>query len=280
MRRLAVGMVLLVGATTAAIAPTAAAHAAPACATSWAAPVSGRWDDAAKWTNGLPTTVACIDVPGNYTVSVRDDAFADAVRLGATSGRQVIDVAGTCARDAALSLGTDSGESVIGRHGVLRVHDRGCNAGANVESDLRLLNRGLIDVEADAPTATRHFYGNFVNHGTLRVGGAAQLEVSGGIFSARAATLQILLVTPTRQPSLNFQYQDRVIPHTIDVLVDPVFVPTRRTSWTVCSNCVRHATEINGTQLPNGFEIVFHFRRSPQLASSWVEATIRRARAG
>lgn len=156
------------------------------------------------------------------------------------------------------------------------MHDLGCNAGAMLEADgYPMVNRGLIDIEASSPDAARHVYGGVLNRGTLRIGGAAMLSVSGGISSAREATLQIRL-TSAGLPSMSFDHPDPVIPGTLDVIVDPSFVPTHRATWTFCSDCFHHPRQINGTDLPGGWVLVFRFRKNVQLGDAWVKATIRR----
>jgi hypothetical protein len=287
MRRILVGivaaplmLVALVGSAVV-VAPLAPSVAgASVCDTSWRAAVSGRWDDASNWTHGVPDSPfnACITVSGSYTVSVRGGAYATTLTLGGVAGRQVVDIAGTCrTTEASLTVGDPLTSSHIEPHGVLRMHDLGCNASATLEADSHpIINRGLIDIEASSPDARRQVYGGVLNRGALRIGGAAALNVSGGIDSARKATLQMRL-TSAGLPSMSFQDPDPVIPRTLEVMVDPSFVPTHRVSWTFCSNCFHHPTQITGTDLPGGFVLVFHFRRSHQLAYTWDEATIRPA---
>ena len=59
---------------------------APPCDTEWAAAVSGNWAGASNWTNGVPdeTKSACIVVPGDYTVTVTEDARATAISNAGT----------------------------------------------------------------------------------------------------------------------------------------------------------------------------------------------------
>jgi len=61
---------------------------AQTCDTSWENPVDGSWTDGAKWTAGVPsaTTVACIEVDGDYEVSVGSTNTAKALVLGPASG--------------------------------------------------------------------------------------------------------------------------------------------------------------------------------------------------
>ena len=61
---------------------------AQTCDTSWGTPVDGNWTDATKWTAGVPsaTTVACIEVDGDYEVSVSGTNKAKALVLGLASG--------------------------------------------------------------------------------------------------------------------------------------------------------------------------------------------------
>src|ERR1700693_1036733 len=67
----------------------AAARASAACTDSWAAPVSGLWTDASKWTNGRPGSgLACITVAGSYAVTLTPgtDIFVDQLLLGDGTG--------------------------------------------------------------------------------------------------------------------------------------------------------------------------------------------------
>jgi hypothetical protein len=54
------------------------------CTTSWAAPVSGFWNNAANWTAGVPDAadVVCITVDGTYTVTLNVNATITALDLG------------------------------------------------------------------------------------------------------------------------------------------------------------------------------------------------------
>lgn len=60
-----------------------AANALP-CGTSWKDPVSGNWNDATKWSNGIPFAGAnaCITVDGNYTVTVPVNSAAATLQVG------------------------------------------------------------------------------------------------------------------------------------------------------------------------------------------------------
>ncbi len=69
---------------------------ASTCDTSWKLPVSGLWQSAGNWTNGVPTaaTNACITLPGSYTVTLSVPGTAKSFTLGAGSGltTQTLDV--------------------------------------------------------------------------------------------------------------------------------------------------------------------------------------------
>jgi YVTN family beta-propeller protein len=69
------------------VAAADAAVTTPACSDSWASPVSGSWANPGMWTDGVPSDVACITVPGNYQVTLPSgDTFVDSVVLGDGSG--------------------------------------------------------------------------------------------------------------------------------------------------------------------------------------------------
>lgn len=60
--------------------------------TRWKDPVSGNWNDATKWTAGVPAPglPAVVDVPGTYSVTLTADAAVDQLSFGAASGIQIL----------------------------------------------------------------------------------------------------------------------------------------------------------------------------------------------
>ena len=76
----------------AALVALAASAEAQTCTTSWAAPVSGSWNTAANWTNGVPgaDATACIQLAGTYTVTLASDQALAGLVLGGASGTQTL----------------------------------------------------------------------------------------------------------------------------------------------------------------------------------------------
>jgi hypothetical protein len=64
--------------------------------TRWKDPISGNWNDPARWTAGLPSASlpGRIDAPGTYTVTLANDVTVAALFVGSSSGKQTLDLAG------------------------------------------------------------------------------------------------------------------------------------------------------------------------------------------
>jgi hypothetical protein len=98
------------------------------CTTSWANPAGGLWHDDGNWTAGVPNfdSVACITLPGTYTVVTNQGGTGQLV-LGGASGTQTLAVtagARDCSScgtntDARFSLG--NGDSLVGTNGVVEL---------------------------------------------------------------------------------------------------------------------------------------------------------------
>ena len=86
--------------------PAGAARASSAaCTTSWASATSGLWNDATKWSAGVPDAAddACITVDGDYTVTLEGAGSAHSLTLGATTGTQTLLVGSLCGPPTASS---------------------------------------------------------------------------------------------------------------------------------------------------------------------------------
>lgn len=141
---------------------------AQTCTTSWAAPDDGLWTEAANWTGGVPTpsSVACITVPGTYTVTVPQfvTVSANSLHLGGEAGTQTLFSRGT------INLG--AGPSVIGANGLIEVRD-----GQSGTSD-GLFTTGTVLVEGVLSQGQQT--GLLSTGGTLDVAPGGRLELFGG----------------------------------------------------------------------------------------------------
>jgi fibronectin-binding autotransporter adhesin len=199
-----IGVALAVGGTGSA--------GAAACTTSWASAQDGDWNDAGKWTAGVPTSssVACIAVAGTYTVHVEARtgdltnaaAAADELQLGAASGTQTIEVKGafvnSAARDASLVFGSGG---TVGTHGTIVLDSSAAGAGARLRGGSSgLTNSGTIATQPGAGGA-RELGRKITNQSTISIGadtasegGADKLELqntTGTVAIAANKTLAL-----------------------------------------------------------------------------------------
>lgn len=92
-----------------ALVPAVAGAVPPACTKAWAAPTSGAWLDAARWSPaGVPNAadIVCVSVPGTYTVTVVGQIGAKQVRFDAASA--TISVVGNGVAGSAALLPSSS----------------------------------------------------------------------------------------------------------------------------------------------------------------------------
>jgi fibronectin-binding autotransporter adhesin len=154
------------------VTPWGGVALAATCDTSWASAVSGNWDDATKWTSGVPNGVnACITVAGTYTVTVRGGGNSAAgVTLGGSSGTQTLTVVGSAANGSAVlalsSQGVSSNGVLARGRLVLTTTDTNSYAFLNVSGGT-LANAGTITVDPGAGNAGgRYWYGGVNNTAT------------------------------------------------------------------------------------------------------------------
>jgi uncharacterized repeat protein (TIGR01451 family) len=140
------------------------------CSTSWANPVSGDWDDAGKWTNGVPdsTKTACILVAGTYTVTLHGHRTAFGLTLGGSSGTQTLQLeagggfghARLDLVDQELSMGADG----VGANGHLVLTGADATGHAMLTAfGGTLWNEGTISVETGGGNGGRHWLGGVFN---------------------------------------------------------------------------------------------------------------------
>lgn len=189
--------------TTNIVVPITILENANRVVTRWAAPRSGQWMVATNWTDGLPGPGrdAVIDLPGNYTVTLAEPVFVEALRFDPPSAGPVLLASG-----ATLTLNDASRVGVHGRvemewgtlDGRGRLDMAGTwegqgtfenTGGVVVESTGRwtmdagwqsfsspVWNAGLIDFRG----WTASFGGATTNVGTIRVGTA--MAALGSVF--------------------------------------------------------------------------------------------------
>ena len=152
---------------------TAVSAAAPSlaqtCTTEWASPVSGDWEDAANWTDGLPGAddTACITAPGTYTVtSDRGDRALAALTLGGASGTQTL---------TTQSRLTVSGEVRVGVNGRWEFQNR---TPGNGEGLVFADGAGTLTVEGTVVTTSGVSLLN--TGGTLHVAPGGTLRLTDG----------------------------------------------------------------------------------------------------
>jgi hypothetical protein len=161
------------------------------CTTSWADPDSGAWGTAANWSNGFPVanSVACITVPGSYTVSFVNGDTAPAVLIlgsGVTGDQETLQVTNACSQAVPSTVFelTGPGTSTIASTGVITINSNS-TPGATCNAYTHLLV---------APGATLH------NEGAIKVipglGGSFddnEFDLGGAFHNSGSVTLD----TPT-----------------------------------------------------------------------------------
>jgi uncharacterized repeat protein (TIGR01451 family) len=169
------------------------AHAAT-CDTSWGSAVSGNWDDATKWTSGVPNGVnACITVAGTYTVTVRGFNNAAGVTLGGSSGTQSLTLVGSATNGpATLGLSNQgvSSDGVLAR-GRLILTSTSMTAYAHLNvTGGTLANAGTITVDPGAG-GNRYWYGGVNNtaSGTIAINETTQSNSGGPWTNSNTITI-------------------------------------------------------------------------------------------
>jgi hypothetical protein len=119
--------------------------------TRWKDPVSGNWNDASKWSDGLPdsTRAALIALPGSYAVRLNINTTIAGLGLGGISGLQTLD-------HAPAATFTLNGPSVVRRNG-LYVFRRGTLTGTGsfyIAGEMNWTNDTVNSVLSGAGTLT------------------------------------------------------------------------------------------------------------------------------
>jgi Bacterial Ig-like domain/Carboxypeptidase regulatory-like domain len=156
--------------------------------TRWKAPVSGNWNAATNWTDGLPDTnkVAVIDLDGDYTVTLNASPTIAGFVLGGGTGTQRLSAisriltltAGAVIRtnaQLAITSTTITGNGLLTVGGRLIVD----SSTANGSGTLVVAPAGLVDFVSGEPTWTRTNY----NFGTI------DWHTQGRIFSTTGVPL-------------------------------------------------------------------------------------------
>ena len=143
-------------------------------------PTSGNWDVGTNWSTGSvpgPSDVACITVPGTYTVTYQPSAgteTVDSLVLGSgTSGDQEsLSIQGTCSDNVTLATkntatGTDT--DLINSTGNLVLTSASCGNASTLSIGSTLVNDGTISTTGGAGNGGRTITGNVTNDGTVNV---------------------------------------------------------------------------------------------------------------
>jgi len=157
---------------------------AQTCSTSWAAPVDGDWDDASKWTDGVPASGedACIIVPGTYTVTIRPDygtaISLQTLTLGGASGTQTF-VSGGVLSVGDMTIGENAAAEFI--PGTVAGTFPGLSASGTVlvEGIMTANYNGVRGIVRDGGTL------EVASGGTLQGTDGARLGGSGRTFTIR-----------------------------------------------------------------------------------------------
>jgi uncharacterized repeat protein (TIGR01451 family) len=187
----------LAGIAVQAASGTAAAQTLPACTDSWAAAVSGAWDDASMWTAGVPggDAVSCITVAGTYTVTLPDgDWFAPGpivVGDGAGAGQETLAFPG-CPAGGPDSRIFVSGSLNVVPGGILELQGGSSCPGATVgaggivaiDQTVNLGGTLLVDpVDTTAGTEFLATNSSLANTGTITVNGQLSLQTEDSTLS-------------------------------------------------------------------------------------------------
>jgi hypothetical protein len=142
---------------------------------SWTNPSGGFFDEASNWSNGVPYEAAMIDLPGAYTVTVRQSGFVDLLsitnpdaELRIPSPQEFFVRSGILRNDGLVVVQADDG-LVVGRPGVpARV------SGTGTVRLLQSANGGTIEFGGEGVHEAGHtitgrgrIYGAFTHHGTI-----------------------------------------------------------------------------------------------------------------
>jgi hypothetical protein len=142
--------------------------------TAWKSAVSGDFDNASDWTNGVPGVgmSAIINVAGTYTVTLDENPHEIySLTLGASSGTQtLVDNGPTLTLDAASSIA--SGGSVA-------------MSSATIAGAGRLTNSGTISLQNATISAP------LTNNATINVSGQGN-SISGGLTTASTSIINLI----------------------------------------------------------------------------------------
>ena len=149
------------------------------CTNSWTNPGGGDWENSGNWSQLHPPTLtesACIELNGNYTVTVNTAVDAGALTVGTTttSGTQTL-LLGTPAQGGALN--SPAGVTNGGR-GVIAFDSTRHSSSVNVADDL-LTNLGRITTAGAAPNEAAVF-GTLINAD----GGVIRVSHPTGVYNA------------------------------------------------------------------------------------------------
>lgn len=162
--------------------------------TRWRSPVSGRWQDASAWSEGVPDVgrQAVIDVPGTYTVSVDVGGLVSGLQVGGPGAAVTLNLVSgilTLNDDATIHPGSvlQSQNGGLDGQGDLRV------AGRMAWSTTALAGSGRLLIEPGGEMETRsgvlNLFRSLENAGTLRLADGLNLWLDGATLTNRGELL-------------------------------------------------------------------------------------------
>ena len=185
----AAGSLAFVG--SAVVAPGVASAQPPTCTDQWKTATNGNWDTPTNWSTGVvpgPSDVACIIVPGTYTVTYQPSSSTETVDSlvlgsGTVGDQETLNVQGTCSDNVTLvtkntANGTDT--DLINSTGHLSLTSTSCGNASTVAIGSTLVNQGTISSDPGAGNGGRTITGSVTNDGTVNVNASASF--SGGTW--------------------------------------------------------------------------------------------------
>jgi hypothetical protein len=179
---------------------------AAVCTDAWTNTAGGSWFNGANWSGGAPPGAeeeACITAPGAYTVKMSQTSTTGTVSvrsltIGAASGAQTLEVAGTCSQSATLAA---AGGIVDRAQGTVTMTDGGeCASGVTLTGALS--DAGKLLVEA-SHGGVRSIDGSLTSSGLVSLAAGAALQVAGSYTQKGAGRLRTLVAGASDYGSLS-----------------------------------------------------------------------------
>ena len=190
-----------VSAIVAFAALTPASAYASGCTDTFTNTAGGSWSTASNWSKkAAPTSEeeACITEKGTYTVTIAAATEnPKALTIGASSGKQSLDIEATASGYAELNTG--AGGLTIGANGSVTLTESGVSGNTDYLIGGAVLNEGTISTLTGTSGGERRIEPSVTNKGTISIGtttvynpgGSNTLTNEGALDLAENATLKI-----------------------------------------------------------------------------------------